>query len=117
MSDLDFLDDQTPTVSEPEPITLAQRIVEATAARDAAKGVFEAATKYLNDLIREATVPEVEVPLHVRNAEARRIDADLAQDHRAALAKLEAMGIDAARIIREGARPRQRKPVPPLFKP
>jgi hypothetical protein len=107
-----------PKLVQPEPeLTPAQRIAEATAARDAAQATLTEATRYLNKLIADSAVVEVEIPLHVRNAEAREIDRATSRNHREAMARLTEQGIDVARVVREAPRPRARKPVPPLFTP
>jgi len=114
----------TPKLVEPEPepepeleLTSAQKIVEATAVRDRAQSALNAATRYLSKLIAESQVVEAEIPLHVRNAEARAIDRATSRNHREALARLTEQGIDVARVVREAPRPKARKPVPPLFTP
>ena len=118
--DLDFLSDSepnVPAVSEPEPreLTPQERVTEAQAHVDSCTTQLEVAKRELNKAIADAHVVEVEIPLHVRNAEAREIDQAMSRDHREALARLTAQGIDVARVVREAPRPRARKPVPPLF--
>jgi len=133
---MDFLDDVAPAAApvpeavepeanvstdEPAPETVelspAERVKQAQAAVDAANANLKAAQKLLAEAIKNAEVEEREIPLHVRNAEARAIDQANRDRHQEALQKIAESGVDVNRLIADLGRPRQRKPIPPLFKP
>ena len=141
---LDFLDETTPaapsvTVTEPNiPATSASTTVEKAAEAaapiepeqtpedrvKAAQAVVEAADANARDAkallhaaIKDTQKAEIEIPLHVRNAEAKAIDQANRDRHEEALAKVAAAGVDVNRLIQDLGRPRPRKNPPVLFKP
>lgn len=130
---LDFLDEDAPaappeiepeaavSTDAPAPETVEptpeERIKAAQAVVDAANANVRDAQALLQAAIKDAQKAEVEIPLHVRNAEAKAIDQANRDRHEDALRKVAEAGVDVNRLIQDIGRPRPRKAVPPLFKP
>ena len=130
---LDFLDEDAPaapSVIEPEAnvstdapapetveLTPEERIKAAQVVVDAANVNVRNAQALLQAAIKDAQKAEVEIPLHVRNAEAKAIDQANIDRHNEALSKVAAAGVDVNRLISDIGRPRPRKNSPILFKP
>jgi len=131
MSELDFLDESpatpnpTVTSSPAGPVTSDtailpvqtrdERVAMARAEFNEAETALKLAKHRLQEAERVAVAEEPEISLAERNAESRRIDQALSADHRAAVKALQEMGVDVARVVREGVKPKGPRKTPPQF--